>query len=220
MSELFSALILSLKIATCATLLASVVGIPLAFVMGRARFAGKSVVEAIITLPLVLPPTVVGYLLIVIVGTKGVVGQILLNWFAYRFLFTTEAAIIAAAIVALPLLYMPAKAAFASVPREFEDIARTFGASIGQIFWHVSLPWARRGIVSGVMLGFARALGEFGATVMVFGWSMGRQTLPVLVYSQYEQGEMSSAGYAVALLLGISLLIIFFYNRSPIATQE
>jgi len=220
MSELIPAFILSLKIASYATLLAAVVAVPLAFFMARAKFTGRSLVEALITLPLVLPPTVVGYLLILILGTRGMLGQMLFRWFGYKFLFTTEAAILAAAIVALPLVYMPAKASFASVPREFEDIARTFGASLRQIFWHVSLPWARRGIVSGLMLGFARALGEFGATVMVLGWTAGNQTLPILVYSQYEQGEIQSAGWAVAVLMAISLTIIFIYNRSPGMTQE
>jgi molybdate transport system permease protein len=220
MSELLPAILLSLRIAISATLLAAIVGIPLAFIMTRRSFLGRALMEALITLPLVLPPTVVGYLLILLCGTQGFIGQILYRWFAYKFLFTVESAILAAAVVALPLVYLPAKAAFLSVPREFEDIALTFGASLRQIFWHVSLPWARRGLVSGLLLAFARALGEFGATILVFGWRPGRQTLPILIYAHYEQGEFSAATGAVVVLLAMSLGLIFLYNRSPHLARE
>lgn len=220
MAELVPAIWLSLRIAAAATVLSAILGIPLAFLMTRQRFFGRSLVEAMITLPLVLPPTVLGFLMILVAGSRGWLGQSLGDWFGYRFLFSIEAAILAAAIVALPLVYLPAKAAFTSVPREFEDIARTFGASLRQIFWHVSLPWARRGLISGLILAFARALGEFGATVMVFGWQPGRQTLPILIYSKYEQGELSSATGAVVVLLAISIGVIILYNRSPALVQE
>jgi len=220
MSELIPAIWLSLRIAVAATFLAAMLAVPLAFLMHRRVFVGRALLEALITLPLVLPPTVVGYLLILFVGTKGLLGQLLSSWFGYKFLFSVEAAIVAASVVALPLVYLPAKAAFASVPREFEDIARTFGASLRQIFWHVSLPWARRGLISGLILAFARALGEFGATVMVFGWQPRRQTLPILIYARYEQGEITSASGAVIVLLAVSVAMIFLYNRSPGLTQE
>jgi molybdate transport system permease protein len=220
MEELVPAIWLSLRISLAATALAALVAIPAAFLMARKRFPGRALVEALITLPLVLPPTVVGFLLILVAGSRGFLGRWLAEGFGYRFLFSIEAAIAAAATVAVPLVYLPAKAAFASVPREFEDIARTFGASLGQIFWHVSLPWARRGLISGLILAFARALGEFGATVMVFGWQPGRVTLPILIYSRYEQGELQSATGAVIVLVAISLAIILLYNRSPALVQE
>jgi molybdate transport system permease protein len=131
-----------------------------------------------------------------------------------------EAAVIAGTLVALPMLYMPARAAFASVERELEDIARLFGATRLEMFWHVSLPLARKGIASGLLLAFARALGEFGATVMVFGRQEGRLTLPISIYVDYEAGELAAATPAVVALMAISLTVILIYNRSGAGKQE
>ena len=220
MNQLWPPLLLSLRIAITATALVALLAIPLAFVMARRRFVGKSWLEALITLPLVMPPTVVGYFLIAVLGANGWPGRWLNHWFGYSIVFRFEGAVLASVVVALPLLYMPAKAAFASVQREFEDIARSFGAGSIQLFWHVSLPMARRGILSGLVLAFARALGEFGATVMVFGWQPNRVTLPISVYADYEQGELSHAIAAVVALTGISLGMILLYNRFSAARQE
>jgi len=214
MSSLWSALWLSVQIAVIATALAAVVAIPLAYLLVRRRFVGKSVVESLIMLPLVLPPTVVGYVIIMTFGARGWIGRWFFAWWGYSIVFRFEGAVLAAAVVALPLLYTPAKAALASVEREFEDIARLFGASGMQTFWHVSLPLAIRGIAGGLMLAFARALGEFGATMMVFGWRPNRVTLPVLVYADYEAGDLSSASGAVIALSAISLALMLSYNRS------
>jgi molybdate transport system permease protein len=205
---------LSLRIAGAATGLTALVAIPLAFVLARRRFPGKSVLEALITVPLVLPPTVVGYLIILALGSRGWPGRWLNEAFGYSILFGFEGAVLAAATVALPLLYMPAKAAFASVDRELEDIAVLMGAGRLRLFWHVALPLARRGIASGLMLAFARALGEFGATVMVFGWQPGRETLPIAVYRHYEAGDFAAAGASVAVLTSLSFALIFAYNHS------
>jgi molybdate transport system permease protein len=212
--QMWPALVLSLRIALVATVVMAMVGIPLAYLMARHRFVGKSVVDALITMPLVLPPTVVGYVILVGLGANGSLGKYLNHWFGYSITFRFEGAVLAAAVVALPLLYMPAKSAFASVEREYEDIARTFGASNAQVFWHVSLPLASKGIASGLVLSFARALGEFGATMMVFGWQPKRVTLPVLVWAEYELGRMSAAAGAVVLLGAISLGLMIVYNRS------
>jgi molybdate transport system permease protein len=221
MSPIWRPLLLSLKIATCATVLAALLAIPMAFWMARRRFVGRSVLEALITVPLVLPPTVVGYLIIVTLGARGWIGRWLKEAFDYSIIFKTEGAVLAAAAVALPLLYIPAKAAFASVDREMEDTATLLGANRLQLFWHVSLPLARRGIVSGLILAFTRALGEFGATVMVFGWgSEGKTTLPILIYSDYVEGDLTKATAAVVVLAGVSLGMIFLYNRSSIGRQE
>ena len=220
MSGVGEPLWLSLKIALAATALTAIVAIPLAFVLARRSFPGKSVLEALITVPLVLPPTVVGYLIIVALGSQGWPGRWLRDAFDYSILFRFEGAVLAAATVALPLLYMPAKAAFASVDRELEDIAVLMGAGRLRLFWHVALPLARRGIASGLMLAFARALGEFGATVMVFGWQPGRETLPIAVYRHYENGELAAAGAAVAVLTGVSFALILAYNRSVGRRQD
>ena len=135
--------------------------------------------------PLVLPPTVVGYLILLTFGNRGIIGAWLKSTFDYSIIFRFEGAVLAAAIVSLPMLYMPAKAAFQNVDRELEDVSRLFGATRLQMFWHVSLPLARRGIASGLVLAFARALGEFGATVMVYGCRTGHLTLPISIYEDW-----------------------------------
>jgi len=213
MSDLWQPLRLSLVIAFCATVLVALVGIPLAFFMARRRFWGKSLMEALILLPMVLPPTVAGYLIIILFGARGLLGSWLDRWLGYSIMFRPEGAVLAAAAVSLPLLYMPARAAFASVERELEDVARLLGARRLSLFWHVSLPLARRGITSGLLLAFARGLGEFGATIMVLGWQPGKLTLPISIYSAYEQGEMSAAAYAVLLVSAVSLVVVLGYNR-------
>jgi molybdate transport system permease protein len=221
MSHVWTPLLLSLRIAAAATALTALVAVPLAFVLARRRFVGKSAVEALIVVPLVLPPTVVGYLLIMAFGSEGWLGGAWLSrHFGYSILFRVEGAVLAAATVALPMLYLPAKAAFASVDRELEETARLLGASRLQLFWHVSLPLARKGLASGMILAFARALGEFGATMMVFGWQSRRVTLPVSIYADYVAGELENATAAVIALTAVSLLLITAYNRSTLSRQE
>jgi molybdate transport system permease protein len=217
---LWPALVLSLQIAGAATGVVILIAIPLAHAMARRRFVGKSIVEALITVPLVLPPTVVGYVILMALGANGWAGKYLNDWFGYSITFRFEGAVLAAAVVALPLLYMPAKSAFLAVEREYEDIATTFGASPLQVFWHVSLPLARGGILSGVILAFARALGEFGATMMVFGWQPNRVTLPVMVWADYERGEAGAAAGAVILLCAVALALMVIYNRSVSGTTK
>jgi molybdate transport system permease protein len=219
MSELWPAIFLSLRIAILATILTTLIALPLAFWLGRRKPFGASVLEALILLPLILPPTVVGYLLVRLLGTQSWLGAWLKRSFDYTFLFRTEAAVIAATVVSLPLLYLPAKAAFATVERELEEISRLMGANRLQTFWHVSLPLARRGIISGLLLAFARSLGEFGATVMVFGTQEGKVTLPISVYLDYET-DPSHALPAVLFLTAISIVIIVLYNRIPATRQE
>ena len=218
MHDLVAPTLLSLRIALVATLLVALIGVPLAFALARLRFPGRAIVDVLITIPLVLPPTVVGYFLIVLLGRHSVAGHGLERLFGFTVMFNVGGAALAAAVVALPLLYLPAKSAFASVDRELEDIARLFGANPLQIFWHVSLPLARRGIAAGLLLAFARALGEFGATVMVFG--MTRKTLPISIYVDAEMGRMSDAAPAVMLLVAISMLVIFAYNRWGIRSTD
>ncbi len=192
----------------------------MALFMSRRRFVGKSVIEAAIVTPLVMPPTVVGFLIIMLFGAHGWLGGWLYHATGYTILFRFEGAVMAAAVVSMPLLYTPVKAAFAGVERELEDSARLEGATRAQVFWHVTLPMARRGVVSGVLLCFARSLGEFGATVMVFGWQEGRVTLPVSIYADYIDGELSRAAPAVAALMALSLGLMLAYNRAAFSTQE
>ncbi len=211
--QLVQPLGLSLLIATCATIAVCLVGIPLAYLMARRRLPAKPLIETLILLPLVLPPTVVGYGLIMLLGARGAVGQWLYAWWDYSIAFRIEGAILAGAIAAMPLVYLPARSAFASVEREMEDVARLMGAGRLAVFFQVYLPIARRGIASGVVLAFARALGEFGATVMVFGWQPGRLTLPISIYAAHELGRLPSAWPAVAALVLLSLVLVTVYGR-------
>jgi molybdate transport system permease protein len=214
-SSLWASLWLSLRVSLVATCAATALAVPLAYIAARRRFPGRLLVETALTLPLVLPPTVVGYLIIVTLGARGVAGRWLFDATGYSLLFRFEGAVLAAAIVALPLIYLPTKSAFASIDRELEDIARLMGATRRQTFFHVSLPLASNGIFAGVVLGFARALGEFGATVMVYGFGPSRETLPISVYRAYEQGQMPRAAPAVMVLMALSLGLLALYNRLP-----
>jgi molybdate transport system permease protein len=220
MDELIEPTLLSLRIAVVATGLVALVGIPLAFVLARHRFRGRILVDALLTVPLVLPPTVVGYGLILLLGRHSWAGAWLERLAGVTLMFNATGAAVAAAVVALPLLYLPARSAFASVERELEDIARLYGASRLQMFWHVSLPLARRGISAGLLLAFARALGEFGATAMVLGIFPQRPTLPISIYVHAEMGEMARAMPAVLLLVLVCLLVIVAYNRWGVGLRD
>jgi molybdate transport system permease protein len=220
MTDLWRPLLLSLRVALLATALVAVVGVPLAYVMARRRFPGRSVLEALLTVPLVLPPTVVGYLIIVTLGARGWVGRWLYRFADYSIMFRWEGAVLAAAVVALPMLYIPARAAFATVEKEMEDVATLMGAGRLATFWHVSLPLARRGIAAGLILAFARSLGEFGATAMVLGIQPDRTTLPISIWADYEQGNLTHAAAAVAGLSAVSLALVMAYNASSVSRQE
>ena len=169
-----------------------VVGLVLGVVLARFRVRGQIIIETIIFLPLVLPPSVIGYFLLLTLGR----GSPIVEWFHVNVLFTWQAAAIASAVVGLPLMVQSARAAIASVDQVLENAARTLGSSELEILWRVTLPLARRGIIAGLILGGARALGEFGATLMVAGNIPGQtQTLPLAIYDavqarRYEQAQM------------------------------
>ncbi len=211
---LWQSAMLSLGIATVATVATGLLTVPLAFFMARQRFWGRSVVEGVLMMPLVLPPTVVGYSILVVLGRRGWVGQWLHEWFGYSILQRFEGAVLAAVIVALPLFYIPARAAFGGVDRDLEDAARSCGATGGcSCFFGSRLPLARRGVIAaGAVLAFARAMGEFGATLMVYTWQPGHETLPILIYADYEFDNLGHAWPAVAVMSGLSLGLILLYN--------
>ena len=199
-------LLLTLQVALLATLIAGALGIAAGHWMARHRFAGQNVLDAVLVLPMVLPPTVLGYYLIVLIGRNGILGIWLERFFGIRLLFTWQGAVVAAAVVAFPLIYKAARAAFEDLDIRFPQAARTLGASEWELFWRVSLPLAMRGIAAGLALTFARAMGEFGATLMVAGNLPGRtQTLSVAVYSAVQAGEDP---LAFSLTLVISVLCI------------
>jgi molybdate transport system permease protein len=204
---------LSLRIATFATLLAFVVAVPLAAITSRRRFFGRSLVDASLLLPLVLPPTVVGYLLLVAFGRYGPVGSLIERVTGASIIFSITGAILAAAIVAFPLIYLPAKSGMAAVAQEMLDAAKIEGATRVQTFARVLVPMSIKHLAAGGVLAFARAMGEFGATMMVLGWRPGKTTLPIQVYAAYIEARMGEAWMPVALLTGASVVIVVAYHR-------
>jgi len=194
MGSAWTALALSLKVASCATLVCLVMGVGVGYVLARRRIPGRDLVDALLTLPLVMPPTVLGYYLLVVIGRKGALGAWLHDVFGISLVFTWQGAVIAASLVAFPLTFKSARAAFEAVDRELEEAARVLGVSEPGIFFRVSLPLAWRGILAGMLLAFARALGEFGATLMVAGSIPGKtQTLSIAVYEAVQAGHDETA---------------------------
>jgi molybdate transport system permease protein len=209
-----SALRLSLQVAVAATALNALVGIPIAYVLARRRSWGRSLLDLLVTLPLVLPPTVVGYYLIVLLGRRGVLGAPLYELSGFTVAFTWYAAVIAATVMALPLLVRTVRAAIESVDRDLERAAYTLGRSELRTAIEVTLPLARNGILAGLVLAFARALGEFGATLMLAGNIPGRTaTVPLSIYTAVQTGESAEALGLVAALTVLSCLVLVVANR-------
>lgn len=213
-AEALSALELSVRVAVLATALNALVGIPLAWGLARRRFRGQAVLDLLITLPLVLPPTVTGYYLIVLLGRRGWVGGPLYELTGWTITFTWWAAVAAATVMAFPLLVHTARAAFESVDRELERAAYTLGRSELATALEVTLPLARNGILAGLVLAFARALGEFGATLMLAGNVPGRTaTMPLAIYTAVQTGEEGPALLLVALLTALSCVVLVVAGR-------
>jgi molybdate transport system permease protein len=213
-------LALSLRVATVATLLNLLVGLPLALFLARARFRGRDVLSVAVLLPMVLPPTVLGYYLLVVLGRQGPVGRFLEGSLGFTLVFTWQAAVVASAVVSMPLLVRAAQAAFESIDPKLEDAARTLGRSELNLFLTVTVPLAWRGILAGTVLAFARALGEFGATLMVAGNIPGRtQTLPVAIYDAVQAGNMEMANALVLLITAASIAALLALNRVARATR-
>ncbi|MBC7490030.1 MAG: molybdate ABC transporter permease subunit [Glaciimonas sp.] len=201
---------LSLKVAGWATLLNLLFGVAIAYVLARWRSSARDLVDAILTLPLVLPPTVLGYYLLVVVGRRGVVGEWLEKW-GIALVFTWQGAVIAATIVAFPMVLKSARAAFEDVDPKLENAARVLGISETAVFFRVTLPLASKGISAGVLLAFARALGEFGATLMIAGNLPGRtQTLSVAIYEAVQAGDDNTTNLLVLItsVTCVALLLI------------
>ena len=212
--ETRDALLLSLRVAILATLLNALVGVPLAWALARRRFPGRAVLDLLVTIPLILPPTVTGYYLIVLFGRRGWLGGPLYQMTGWSMAFTWYAAVVAATIMALPLLVRTAKAAFESVDRDLERAAYTLGRSEWRTAVEVTLPLARNGILAGLVLAFARALGEFGATLMLAGNIPGKTTtVPLAIYTAVQTGEDAAALLLAGLLTVLSCLVIVAANR-------
>lgn len=202
-------LLLTLKVAGLATLAAFLAGVALAFCIARFRFRGREWLDALLTLPLVLPPTVLGYYLIVLIGRNGFIGRWLYEALGITLMFTWQGAVLASTVVSFPLVYKAARSAFEGVDPNLEKAARTLGLSEMEVFFRVSFPLAWRGIMAGAMLAFARAMGEFGATLMVAGNLPGKtQTLSLAVYDAVQAGNDRLATLLVLITSAVCMVVL------------
>ena len=209
----WSPLALSLWVSSLAGLAALVLGVALAWLLVRRNFRGKSFLEGLTLLSLVLPPTVLGYYLLVLLGQRGL-GPFIEGFLGIRFVFAWPGAVVAASITALPLVLQTVRVSFAEISKEIEDAARVDGCSEWQLFWRVMLPIAWRGILAGGLLGFLRALGEFGATLMVAGNIPGRtQTLSMAIYDAVQANNLARANGLALLLTGLAFGMLFLVLR-------
>ncbi len=205
---------LSLRVAAISTAIALAIGLWLAWILANRTFRGKEVLDAAITLPLVLPPTVLGYYLLVLLGRASPIGHLYEWLFGGPLVFTWQAAVVASLIHSTPLLVKSARAAFESVDRSYERAARTLGATELRLFWRVTLPLVRRAILAAAALAFARSLGDFGVTLMIAGNIPGRtQTVSVAIYDAVEGGNGAAARVMVLIVSAIALAILILANR-------
>lgn len=205
---------LSLRVSVVATLLVAISGIGFGYLLARARFPGRGLLDAIATAPIVMPPTVLGYYLLVTVGRRSPIGRVWETAFGSPLVFTWQGAVLAASVASFPYCLRAARAAIESVDRRFEAAGKVMGLPNWRIAASITLPLARRGILAGVALAFARALGDFGTTVMVAGNIPGRtQTMPIAVYDAVQAFEYDRAGSLAAVLLVVAVAILLVVRR-------
>ena len=205
---------LSLRVAVIATGISLIVGLALAFLLARHKFRGREVLDAVITLPIVLPPTVLGYYLLVVLGRNSALGRGFETLFGFPLVFTWQAAVVAATFHSIPLLVKSARAALESVDRNLENAARTLGASETRILFQSTLPLARRSILAATVFAFARALGDFGVTIMIAGNIPGRtQTMAVAIYDAVQSGNTLPANLMVLIISITAIVILYATNR-------
>ncbi|MGM7700360.1 molybdate ABC transporter permease subunit [Pseudalkalibacillus sp. Hm43] len=213
-SSFWSPIYLSITIAITAGIIVGVLGTLIGRLMARRSFRGKTALETFLMLPLVLPPTVVGFLLIVIFGVNSPIGKLIETLFNQSLIFTWWAAVLAAVVVSFPLMYQSAKTGFASVDSEIEDAAKIDGATSMAVFIKVSVPLAAQAILTGFVLSFTRALGEFGATLMFAGNIPGKtQTVPTAIYLAFDTGNMQLAWMWVGSIILLSYILLFIIYR-------
>ncbi len=210
---MFEPIFLSIRVALLATFIAFFLGVFFAYLLTKRKVPGKNIWETILILPMILPPSIVGYLLLKVFGKRGPIGAFLLDTFGIQIVFTWIACVIAATVVALPLMYQNAKGAFQSVDPSYELAAKTLGSSPFKVFRTVTFPLSGPGIVSGIVLTFARALGEFGATLMLAGNIPGKtQTIPTAIYYAVVVGKDEKASMLVLIMVLFSFALVFGLN--------
>ena len=208
----FSPLWISLKTAFLATIITSIIGIFISYKMANYKGRGRGLIDGVFTLPLILPPTVIGFFLLLICGKNGFVGKIFMS-FNKNIIFSWSATVIAATVVAFPMMYRTCRSAFEQIDKNMISAARTLGLSETKIFFKIAIPLAWPGIIGGLVLSFARALGEFGATLMIAGNIPGKtQTMPVAIFFAVEGGDMNKAMLWVLIIVAISFIMILLLN--------
>lgn len=208
----FSPLWISLKTAFLATIITSIIGIFISYKMANYKGRGRGLIDGVFTLPLILPPTVIGFFLLLICGKNGFVGKIFMS-FNKNIIFSWSSTVIAATVVAFPMMYRTCRSAFEQIDKNMISAARTLGLSETKIFFKIAIPLAWPGIIGGLVLSFARALGEFGATLMIAGNIPGKtQTMPVAIFFAVEGGDMNKAMLWVLIIVAISFIMIFLLN--------
>jgi molybdate transport system permease protein len=204
---------LSLRVASLATVLTVAAGVPVAWLLARRRFPGRDVIAGALLTPLVLPPTVLGYYLLMLIGRRGPVGRVLSGW-NIELAFTWRAAVVAAAVGSFALLIKTAQTGFESIDRRLEQAAQTLGHSDLSIFWTISVPLAWRSIVAGTVLAFCRALGDFGITLMVAGDIPGvTQTMPLAIYDRVQANDLHAANALALVSVAFVMVLIVAVGR-------
>jgi len=213
-SEALFSVELSLKVATVSTVVVFLIGLPLSYLLSTKELPFKNLIDTIITLPLVFPPTVTGYLLLLLLGKNGLIGELIYKLFKTGVVFTWYGAVIASSVAAFPIFVKTARSSLESVNRNLIYAAYTLGKGEVETFFRVVLPLAKRGIIAGLVLSFARAIGEFGATLMLAGNIPFRtNTIPIEIYSAVSDGNFERANLLTVIIALISLLIIFTVNK-------
>nr|WP_273853285.1 molybdate ABC transporter permease subunit [Pseudalkalibacillus spartinae] len=214
MTNFLDPILISLKISLVASLIVTVLGITVSRLMAGKKFRGKSIIDTVIMLPLVLPPSVVGFILLVLFGASSPIGQWIESIFQHPLVFTWQAGVIAASVVAFPLMYQSAKVGFEAVDHDIEDAARVDGAGRWTVVRLISIPLASNALISGIILSFARALGEFGATLMFAGNLPGKtQTMPTAIYVAIDSGQMNLAWAWVIVTILLSTIMLLLSYR-------
>jgi len=207
-------LLLTLKISFVSTFFVVVLGVIISYILARKQFFGRDILENLITLPMVLPPTVLGYLLALQLGKNGLIGSLIYKLTGTGLLFTWQAAVIAAIIVSFPLMVKTTTAAILSVDRELEYVSYTLGKTEIETIFKITLPLSKKGIIAGSILSFARSVGEFGATLMVAGNIPGKtNTMSLSIYQAFQTGNYDLANILVVLLIIMSFMAIFFTGK-------
>ncbi len=206
-------LVLTIQISLCSTVLVVLLGTPLAWALARKRFWAKHLVDALVMQPMVIPPTVLGYYLLVLLGRDTLLGRFLENSLGLELVFTWRGGVIAAAVASLPLYVKPARSAIEGVDLAFEDVARLLGRSEWSVVRTVTLPLAWRGLVAGAVMAFARAMGDFGTTLMVMG-SIGREkTVSIAIYEAWSSNDLARANILVAIVTVFSIAVLWSVSR-------